>query len=429
MPAMTSPTTSHHATRRARLRERLDGAAALFVSGRAPTRSNTIAYPFRPDSDFFYLTGFKEPDAALLLRRGPAGDEAIAFVRPRDPLAETWNGRRLGVEAACEALGVERAYPYDELGMRLPELLAGHDALCYALGRHGDVDAWVMDAVCSRPRSDDAPASIVHPRAALHELRVHKGAEELAAMRRSADATAVAFARAVDAIRPGNHEYDVQAALESAFLAAGGCPAYIPIVAGGANATILHYTENDQRLQDGELVLVDAGAEVGCYASDVTRTYPINGTFTPMQRAVYSIVLDAQEAAMAALRVGEPATRYHAVSDEVLTRGLVALGVLAGDVASLIAEGAHKAFTLHRAGHFLGLDTHDVGRVSTAGTARPLESGMVLTVEPGLYFAADDERVDPGLRGIGVRIEDDVLITSEGPQVLTAMIPKPDPRG
>jgi Xaa-Pro aminopeptidase len=409
--------------RRCELLDRLGGAAVLLVAGSAPRRTHTMFYAFRPDSDFFYLTGFCEPEAALLLRPGCPD---VAFLRPQDGLAETWNGRRLGLERAVAALGVDEVYAYAELGGRLCDLLAGHDRLCYPLGGHADVDSLVLAMLNSpRARVEGGPTTIIHPRAVLHELRLYKSANEVDLLRTAAAVTASAFCAAIGHIRPGANECEVQSALEGTFLRLGGNgPAYGTIVAGGVNATILHYNDNNAVLAAGDLVLVDAGAEVGYYASDVTRTFPVSGRFTAAQRGVYEIVLQAQLAAIDAVRPGLTFEHYHAVADEHLTQGLVALGILEGSVSALIARGAHKPYTLHRAGHFLGLDTHDVGRTASGGVSRTLEPGMVLTVEPGLYFAGDDPHVPAALRGMGIRIEDDVCVTQGAPLVLSAAIPK-----
>lgn len=412
-----------HARRQALLAN-LDGAAALVPAGRAKTRSHTTDYAFRPDSDFFYLTGFDEPESVLLLLPGDDRHETALFLRDRDPSREAWDGPRLGVAAAPGVLGVEAAYPIGELESRLPVLLAGREALCYPLGRHPEWDPAVMGVWNGKGRAASL-ATLLHPRAGLHELRLRKDAHEVATMRRAAAATAKGFEAAVAAIRPGVSERAVRAAVLNAFAAQGAeGPAYEPIVATGDRATVLHAPATDRALAEGELVLVDMGAEVGWYASDVTRTYPVGGRFSPAQRAVYELVLDAQEAAIATLRPGVPVDAYHRRAQEVLTAGLAALGVLQGDPAALVAEGAQLPFTVHHTGHFLGLDTHDVGAYAPNGSPRLLEAGMVLTVEPGLYFPAGHPDVVPAFWGIGVRIEDDVLITEDGHEVLTRAIPK-----
>jgi Xaa-Pro aminopeptidase len=413
-----------HQHRRQAFLAGLGDAAALLPAGRAKTRSHTTDYAFRPDSDFFYLTGFDEPDAVLLLLPGDDRHETVLFLRDRDPGREAWDGPRLGVAGAPGALGVDAAYPINELESRLSGLLAGREALCYPLGRHPEWDAAVMGVWNGKGRAARL-ARLLHPRAGLHELRLRKDAHEVAIMRRAAAATARGFEAAVAAIRPGVSERAVRAAVLHAFAAEGAeGPAYEPIVAAGDRATVLHAPATDRVLAEGELVLVDMGAEVGWYASDVTRTYPVGGRFSMAQRAVYELVLDAQVAAIATLRPGVPVDAYHRRAQAVLTAGLVALGVLRGDPEALLAEGAQLPFTVHHTGHFLGLDTHDVGAYAPNGSPRSLEAGMVLTVEPGLYFPVGHPGVDPAFWGIGVRIEDDVLITEDGHEVLTRAIPK-----
>lgn len=413
-----------HAHRRQALMKRLGHSAALIPTAAAKTRSRTVQYPFRPDSDFWYLTGFEEPEAALLLLPGDDRHETVLFLRDRDAGAEAWDGPRLGVEAAPKALGVDAAYPIHELAERLPELLAKREALCYPLGHDAALDQ-VLGGILGAKRRDATLSTLTHPRAVLHELRVRKSESEIAVMRRAAQATAAGFAAAVSRLRPGVSERGVWAAMAEAFLREGAeGPAYEPIVASGPRATVLHAPVTDRRLGDGELVLIDVGAEVGCYACDVTRSYPVNGTFSEAQRAVYEIVLAAQEAAIAPMAPGEAIDAYHLRAQHLLAEGLVRLGVLQGDPRTLVAEGAHKPFTLHHTGHFLGLDTHDVGAYTVGGAPRPLEAGMVLTVEPGLYFPVGHPGVPEALWGIGVRIEDDVLVTEGGHEVLTAAIPK-----
>jgi Xaa-Pro aminopeptidase len=412
--------------RRAAFMHRLGDAAALLPTGTPKVRSRTTHHAFRPDSDFYYLTGFAEPDAVLLLLPGGDGPHSVLFLRERDARAEAWDGPRLGVEAAPVALGVEAAYPITELAMRLPGLLAGRGTLCYPLGHHPDTDALVLGLVGPGGlRRDATLATVTHPRALLHPMRVTKDADEVAWMRRAAEVTAAGYESALGRIRPGISERGVRAAFEAAFFTHGAeGPAYEPIVASGPRATVLHAPATDRTLGEGEFVLLDVGAEVGFYACDVTRTVPVDGRFTPIQQAVYDVVLDAQLAAFAGMRPGEPIDAYHQRAQAVLTEGLVTLGVLEGDPETLLAAGAQKPFTVHHTGHFLGLDTHDVGAYTRDGSPRPLEAGMVLTVEPGLYFPVGAPGIDPALWGIGVRIEDDVLITEAGHEVLTAAIPK-----
>ncbi|MDB5097408.1 MAG: peptidase [Cyanobacteria bacterium RYN_339] len=423
------PDTTLHAMRRKRFMDQMEGGAALIPTHPERIRSRDTDHRFRPDSDFYYLTGFKEPGAMLLLLPGHPEHEVVLFLRPRDPLAEVWHGRRLGVERAPAALGVDAAFSIDELEPMLRKLLAGSEKLFYQLGDDRDRDDLVLRLL---PRLGNRhvqpPSSVLSPGTILHEMRLCKDAQELDLMRKAAAITAQGYERALPAIRPGGWEYEVQAALESAYRWLGGDgPAYNSIVAGGDNATILHYNENDMVLNAGELLLIDSGAEYGYYACDVTRTYPISGRFSDAQRAVYEVVLKAQLAAIAEVRLGNHVKSYHLKAVEVLTQGLVDLGLLKGaSVEALIADESYRKFYMHGTGHYLGLDTHDVGRYKPDNNAdwRPMAAGMVVTVEPGLYIAIDAEGVDPAFRGIGIRIEDDILVTPTGNENFTQAIAK-----
>jgi Xaa-Pro aminopeptidase len=423
------PDTNLHAVRRKRFMDQLGGAAALIPTHPERIRSRDTDHRFRPDSDFYYLTGFKEPGALLLLMPGHPKHEVVLFLRPRDPHAEVWHGRRLGVERAPEALGVDAAFSIDELEPKLQQLLTGVESLYYQLGLDRDRDDMVLRLLPKLGnRHVQPPQAVLSPSAILHEMRLHKDPTELALMRKAAAITAEGYQAALAAIRPGGWEYEVQAALEGTYRRLGGDgPAYNSIVAAGDNATILHYNENDMALRAGELILIDSGAEYGYYACDVTRTYPINGRFTDAQRAVYEVVLKAQLAAIEEVRLGNHVKSYHLKAVEVLTQGMVELGLLKGaSVEALIADESYRKFYMHGTGHYLGLDTHDVGRYKPTndGDWRPMEAGMVVTVEPGLYIAADTEGVDPAFRGIGVRIEDDILVTPTGNENLTQAIAK-----
>lgn len=441
---MAAIDTALYAARRQRFMDAMGGGGALILTAPTRVRSRDTDHVFRPDSDFYWLTGFREHGAALLLLPDRAGGKddprTVAFVLPKDPHMETWHGRRLGVEAAPAALGVDAAHSIDELEQLLPRYLTGATKLHYTLGVWPDQDQLVLRVL---PRLGSRhvlpPQAIVTADELLHEMRLRKDETERGLMRRAAAITAEGYRAAVAAIRPGAMEYEVQAALEGTYRRLGGDgPAYNSIVAAGENATILHYSENDMPLNDGELILIDSGAEFGYYACDVTRTYPINGRFTPAQRAVYDLVLKAQVEAIARVKVGEHVKAYHEHAVRVLTAGMVELGWLTGDVDELIKTEAFKRFYMHGTGHYLGLDTHDVGRYgvggkdgasgheSTSGVNwRPLEPGMVVTVEPGLYVPHGAPGVDPAFWGIGIRIEDDVLVLEDGGhEVLTAAIPK-----
>ncbi|MCA8981911.1 MAG: Xaa-Pro aminopeptidase [Planctomycetes bacterium] len=409
------------------------GAAAVIPTASEKTRNHDCTYRFRPHSDFWYLTGFAEPGSVLVLLPQGTGDEdsprSVLFLRERDRLKEIWNGRRLGLERAPEALGVDEARPIEDLWDDLPQLLKGYASIVYRTGEEEDRDRRMLE-VTNRLRSMArggvvGPAALVDPAPSLHELRLFKTPGELDIMRRAAAITAEAHTSAMAATSPGRNESEIEALIEYTFrLRRSTGPAYTSIVAGGANACILHYVENDMPLVDGDLLLVDAGAEVEYYASDVTRTWPVNGTFSAEQRAVYQVVLDAQLAAIDHCRPGNTFLGVHEAALKKLVEGLVGLGLLEGDVDALIEDHAYDRFYMHKTGHWLGLDVHDQGAYAEDGSSRKLQPGMVTTVEPGIYIAEDDETVEARWRGIGVRIEDDVLITKDGCENLTAAIPK-----
>ena len=414
--------------RRAILMERLGDSVAVVPTAPEQPRNGDGHYPFRPDSDFHYLTGFPEPEALAVLAPGREEGEFILFCRERDEKQETWHGRRAGLEGAVERYGADQAHPIGKLPELLPALLEERDRVYCGLGRRPELDARLIEIIAgikSRGRRGArAPRALADLDPLLHEMRLVKDSEELEIMRRAAALSAEAHCAAMRSCRPGRYEYEIQAELEYRFRLGGSpAPAYPSIVAGGANACILHYTENDQLLRDGDLLLIDAGAELECYAADITRTFPVNGRFSAGQRAVYEVVLAAQKAAIGVVRAGEPWNRYHEVVVEVLTDGLVELGLLAGERAGLVEQESYKRFYMHRAGHWLGMDVHDVGDYKVDGEWRPLEPGMVLTVEPGLYIAAADD-IDPRWHGIGVRIEDDVLVRDDGCEILTGGVPR-----
>ncbi len=416
------------AERRERVLERLGPAALLLPAARLTLRSADSEFPFRQDSDFHYLTGFDEPDAVCVLRQAPE-PRYVLFVRPRDRDAEIWNGRRAGVEGACAKYGADAAYPLSELETRLPELLQDCETLCYALGRDSIMDARVLGLVAehrrTRPRRGRGIVRIEDPGPVVHEMRILKDAYELDRMRVAARVTCTAHARVMRDARPGMHEFEIEAMLEHEFRTSGASgPAYGSIVGTGDNATILHYRENRSQLQEGQAVLVDAGCEVDSYASDVTRTFPAGTRFTSEQAALYDLVLDAQLAAIETVRPGARFSDAHDRAVDVLCAGLVDLGFLTGPAARVRESGDYRTYYMHRTGHWLGLDVHDVGLYDVGGASRVLEPGMVVTVEPGLYVAADAEGAPAAFRGIGIRIEDDVLVTVDGNEVLTAAAPK-----
>jgi Xaa-Pro aminopeptidase len=402
----------------------------VMVVASAPTaiRNNDVEHEYRQHSDVYYLTGFDEPDSVLILTNQHREHRVVLFMRERDAEREIWDGPRLGTARAKEALGVDAAYPIKELEERLPDYLEGARRVHYRIGADRAFDERflrALDLVRVRSRRGvECPSEIVDPAVIVHELRLRKSPVERALMRRAAEITRDAHLAAMRIARPGRYEYEVEAELLRTFRAGGSeRPAYGSIVGSGPNATILHYRKNDRRLDDGDLLLIDAGAEYAYYAADVTRTFPVSGRFTPPQRAIYQLVLESQLAAIAAVRPGVTLEAVHAVSCEVLAAGLVRLGLIPGPVEGAVERGDFRRFYMHRTSHWLGMDVHDVGRYHLGGAPRPLEPGFVLTIEPGLYISANAE-VPAEYRGIGVRIEDDILVTPEGGENLTFDIPK-----
>jgi Xaa-Pro aminopeptidase len=400
---------------------------AILRGARLAPRSRDTEFPFRQDSDFWYLTGFDHPDATAVLRTD-GGPEFRLFVEPRDPAMETWTGYRPGVEGAVADFGADEAHPCNELLAQLPQLIRKAKRVYHTLGRDAALDARLvetLDEMRLRSRANDDPAdAIVDPRTIIHEMRLWKQPEEVDCMRRAAEISREAHADAARLAWPGAFEYELQAALEYAFRRRGASgPAYTSIVGGGVNATVLHYVRNDQKLGEDDLVLIDAGCELSGYASDVTRTYPIGGRFTGAGREIYEVVLAAQEAALARCAPGETLPAVHDAAVKALVEGLVAIGLLAGDPVELIAREAYKPFYMHSTSHWLGLDVHDVGSYRDGSEPRKLAPGIAFTVEPGLYIAADAD-VDARFRGIGVRIEDDVVDTADGHENLNTAIPK-----
>jgi Xaa-Pro aminopeptidase len=417
------------AERRQRFMKEMKGGVALLFAAPERVRSNDTSYRYRQDSYFHYLTGFGEPGAAALFLPDHPEHKFVMFVRPRDPERETWDGRRAGPEGAVSTYGADAAYPLAELSERLPGYLENVDRLHHALGRYPECDSLVLGAietVKGKVRQGvRAPATMLDPTAILNEMRLKKTPDELEIMRRAAAISRDAHIAAMRALRPGAKEYEIEAVIEYVFRSRGAAaPAYGTIVGSGVNATILHYVENASVCRDGELLLVDAGAEVEGYSADITRTFPVNGRFTKDQKAVYDVVLAAQLAAIDRVRVGETFDRVHDAALRKLVEGLVGLGILGGTAEAAIADESYKPYFMHRTSHWLGLDVHDVGEYRHGESWRALEPGMVLTVEPGLYFPVDRTEVPERYRGIGIRIEDDVLVTAGEPEVLTAGTPK-----
>lgn len=421
-----------HRGRRQRLLDQLGDGLLLLPTAAETLRNGDVLHEYRPGSDFHYLCGFPEPDAVLAAWRTGAGrHHAELFVRPRDPAREIWDGRRHGTRGAVRHFGVDAAHPIGELWQQLGRLLGPHRRLFWRLGADPAADRRLLEvcAQLARQHKRRQPAAhpvIEDPGPAIAALRLRKDAAELAALRRAAAITAAGHVVAMAAARAGRFEYEVQAELEAAFRH-GGSPrnGYPSIVASGPNACVLHYHDNDRRLRDGDLLLIDAGAEFAGNTADVTRTFPVSGRFTEAQAAVYRVVLRAQLAGIRAVRTGAAWDAPHRACVRALVRGLVELGVLRGSPSRLLQQQRHKPFYMHGTSHWLGRDVHDVGPyVDGAGKAIRLQPGMVLTIEPGLYFAPRDRRVPHELRGIGVRIEDDVLVTPHGRDVLTAAVPK-----
>ena len=404
------------------------GSAALIFAAPEVTRSADSEYPYRQSSDFWYFTGFNEPEAVLvLIKSNDTHNHSVIFNRVRDLTAEIWFGRRLGQEAAPVKLGVDRALAFSEINQQLYQLLNGLDVLYHAQGEYAYADEIVFTALDKLRKGSrqnlSAPASLTDWRPVVHEMRLLKSEEELNLMRRAGEISALAHTRAMEKCRPGLFEYQMEGEIHHEFNRHGArYPSYNTIVGGGENGCILHYTENESALRDGDLVLIDAGCEYQGYAGDITRTFPVNGKFSPAQRAIYDIVLESLETA---LRLYRPGTSMQEVTGEVvriMITGLVRLGILKGEVDTLIAENAHRPYFMHGLSHWLGLDVHDVGAYG-ADRSRVLEPGMVLTVEPGLYIAPDAD-VPEEYRGIGIRIEDDIVITETGNENLTASVVK-----
>ena len=405
------------------------GSIAIIPAAKMVSRNSDTEYPFRQDSDFYYLSGFDEPDAVLVLLPGRANGEVVLFCQDRDPAMELWTGYRAGPDGACANYGADDAFPIADIDEILPGLIEGRQRVYYAMGRHAEFDQQVMqwvNVIRSKVRTGaQPPGEFLDLDHHLHDLRLYKSAAEQKVMRRAGEISAAAHCRAMRLCRPGVFEYQLEAEILHEFGRNGArYPAYSSIVGAGKNGCILHYVENSCEIRDGDLVLIDAGCELDYYAADITRTFPANGRFTLEQRALYEVVLDSQKAAIATIKAGNHWNQAHDATVRVITTGLVNLGLLAGEVDALIASEAYKPFYMHRAGHWLGMDVHDVGDYKVGGEWRVLEEGMAMTVEPGIYVAPDNLDVDAKWRGIGIRIEDDVVVTKTGCDILTAAVPK-----
>jgi Xaa-Pro aminopeptidase len=403
---------------------------AIISSAREAPRSNDTLYRYRQDSDFYYLTGFDEPEAIAVIAPSHTEHRFTLFVRPRDPEREIWDGRRAGVEGARSQFGADAAFPIDEFDAKLTEFLNGANNLYYRIGNgNAELDETIVKQIrhlrAMGRRGMRAPETIIDTGAIIHEMRLFKNEEEIALMQRAADIASEGHREAMKQARAGMKEYEVEALIEYTFRKNGAAaPAYTSIVGGGANATVLHYINNDATLSDGDLLLIDAGAEYQGYASDITRTFPVNGRFTEGQREIYDLVLEAQLACIEMTRPGSRPQDIQKRSVEVLTEGMLRLGLLKGEAETIIREEKYKQFYMHTIGHFLGLDVHDVGRYHIKDESRQLEAGMVMTVEPGIYISPSTKDIPEKYLGIGVRIEDDVLVTADGNRILSNKAPK-----
>jgi len=416
-----------YARRRAALLNKMQHGIALITAAPEAVRNGDAHYPYRQDSSFYYLTGFNEPEAALLLIAGEVA-QAILFCREKNMEREIWDGHRYGPSGAQEVFGFDAAFPIADLDTKIVALMGDQPALYYALGADAELDARVLRwraSVQEKSRTGiRAPDALHDVRQLLNEMRLYKDTHELNLMRRAATISSAAHQRAMRHTRPGLYEYQIEAELLHEFCQHGARdPAYTSIVAGGANACTLHYVANDALLHDGDLLLIDAGCELGSYASDITRTFPVNGKFSGAQRDVYELVLAAQAQAIAAARPGAHWNTPHEAALRVLAQGFIDLKLCTGSVDAVLADGSYRQFYMHRTGHWLGMDVHDVGEYKIGADWRPLEAGMVLTVEPGCYIRPADN-VPEALWNIGIRIEDDVLISATGNEVLSAAAPK-----
>ncbi|KGD64976.1 aminopeptidase [Alcanivorax nanhaiticus] len=418
----------------ARRRQELMGimgpnSIAILPAAPEHIRNRDVEYPYRPSSDFWYLTGFDEPEAVMVLMPGREHGEYVMFCRERDRTMEIWNGYRSGPEGVVNDFDADDAFPIGDIDEILPGLLEGRERVYYDLGMDAEFDRRLMgwvNSIRDRVRSGaQPPGEFVALAHHLHDMRLFKSAAEIKLMRKAASISAGAHVRAMQAVKPGMMEYQLEAEYIHEFMRHGSrSPAYPSIVGGGANGCILHYIDNRQKLKEGDLVLVDAGCELEMYASDITRTFPVNGSFSKPQQALYELVLASQYAAIEATHPDNHWNVPHEQVVNILTQGLLDLGLLKGEFNELVETEGYRRFFMHRTGHWLGLDVHDVGDYRVQDQWRQLEPGMALTVEPGLYVAPDDDTVDEQWRGIGIRIEDDVVVTKDGCEVLTHEVPK-----
>ena len=427
-------TSAEYQQRRQQLMEKIGNGTAIFRSAPMAVMHNDVEYAFRQDSDFFYLTGFNEPNAVAVFAPHHEEHKFVLFVQPKDPEKETWTGYRTGVEKAKEVYGADEAYSIAELDEKLPKYLQKADRIFYRLGQDEAFNNKVLKhwqkLMRVYPKHGTGPIAIQDAGTILHSMRLIKSETELELMRKAANISVKAHNHARNFAQPGRYEYEIQAEMEHIFGLNGGTPAYPSIIASGQNACILHYIENNRQLQAGDLLLIDAGCSYQYYNADITRTFPVSGKFTPEQKTIYEIVLKAQLAAIEQVKPGNPYKQVHDSAVRVIVEGLMDLGLLTGDIEEIIKEEKYKPFYMHRTGHWLGLDVHDVGVYQWGENPQELQPGQVLTVEPGIYISPEikpvegQPEVDERWRGIGVRIEDDVLVTPQGYDVLTAGVPK-----
>jgi len=423
-------TRSEFARRRKELMQLMDdNSIAILPASQTKKRNGDVEYSFRQDSDFFYLSGFEEPESVFVLVPGREHGESILFCRERDEEFERWNGPLSGPDRARQLYGLEDAFPITDINEILPGMIEGKDKLYYAMGVNRDFDnqiiEWVNSISAQKKYGAEPPGEFVQLGQFLHELRLFKGKQEITMLKHAANITAKAHKVAMEKATAGVYEYQLEAELQYLFLKEGArSPAYPIIVGSGQNSCILHYTGNSEMLRDGDLVLIDAGCEYQSYASDVTRTFPVSGRFNAQQKAIYEIVLEAQKAAINMIRPGNHWNQPHMAAIRVVCEGLQGLGLLKGEVEDLIETEAFKQFYMHKTGHWMGMDVHDVGEYKIGGEWRIFEEGMVLTIEPGIYISRESKQVPPKWRGIGIRIEDNLLVTRNGNEVLTSGIPK-----
>lgn len=423
------PKAEYARRRKALMAQMVPNSIAILPAAALAIRNRDVEHVYRQDSDFQYLSGFPEPEAVIALIPGREHGEYVLFCRERNPERELWDGLRAGQEGAIRDFGADDAFPITDIDEILPGLIEGRERVYSAMGSNPEFDRRLMEwinVIRSKARlGAQPPNEFVALDHLLHDMRLYKSAAEVKVMRAAAEISARAHVRAMQACRAGLHEFSLEAELDYEFRKGGAkMPAYGSIVAAGRNGCILHYQQNDAPLKDGDLVLIDAGCEIDCYASDITRTFPVSGQFSPEQKAIYELVLKAQAAAFAEIAPGKHWNHAHEATVRVITEGLVALGLLKGQLQALIDSEAYRAFYMHRAGHWLGMDVHDVGEYKVGGQWRVLEPGMALTVEPGIYIGADNQAVAKKWRGIGIRIEDDVVVTKQGCEILTSGVPR-----